>query len=380
MADGVLNQEAVLFREAAAANGLRIGFAQLNAEKSLNALSLDMIRLLDPQLQRWAHDPTIACVVLHGAGEKAFCAGGDVRSLRQAVVEYQGAPPNPGALAFFGEEYRLDHRIHRYPKPILVWGGGIVMGGGLGLLAGASHRVVTETSRIAMPEIGIGLFPDVGGSWFLRRMPGQMGLFVALTGVPLNAHDALVAGLGNHFLRAADRPALFEQLLAAQWQESAGANRLLLSQLLDEHAGKAAALLPESNLRKQAAAIESLCVGNTVAEVVQGIGAYAGEDAWIKRGAAMLAAGSPTTMALVWELRRRAATLSLAEVFRLELIVALQCCAHPDFAEGVRALLIDKDNKPQWQPATLDAVTPAWLDAHFTAPAWPQGAHPLADL
>ncbi len=380
MADDAGMQQVVLFREVAAANGRRIGFAQLNAEKSLNALSLDMIRLLDPQLRRWADDPAIACVVLHGAGEKALCAGGDVRSLRKAIVEYQGAPPNPGALAFFSEEYRLDHRIHTYPKPVLVWGGGIVMGGGLGLLAGASHRVVTETSRIAMPEIGIGLFPDVGGSWFLRRMPGAMGLFVALTGVPLNAHDALEAGLANHFLRAADRDSLFEELLTLDWQDSSAGNRLLLSRLLNGHSGKAAELLPESNLRKQAAAIESLCVGNSLAGVVQRIATYAGEDAWIRRGAATLAAGSPTTMALVWELRRRAATLSLAEVFRLELIVALQCCAHPDFAEGVRALLIDKDNKPQWQPATLDAVTPAWIDAHFAAPAWPQGAHPLADL
>jgi len=121
MADDAGMQQVVLFREVAAANNRRIGFAQLNAEKSLNALSLDMIRLLDPQLRRWADDPTIACVVLHGAGEKAFCAGGDVRSLRKAIVEYQGAPPNPGALAFFGEEYRLDHRIHTYPKPVLVW-------------------------------------------------------------------------------------------------------------------------------------------------------------------------------------------------------------------------------------------------------------------
>lgn len=380
MADDAGMQQVVLFREVVAANGHRIGFAQLNAEKSLNALSLDMIRLLDPQLRRWADDPAIACVVLHGAGEKAFCAGGDVRSLRKAIVGYQGAPPNPGALAFFSEEYRLDHRIHTYPKPVLVWGGGIVMGGGLGLLAGASHRVVTETSRIAMPEISIGLFPDVGGSWFLRRMPGAMGLFVALTGVPLNGHDALEAGLANHFLRAADRDALFEELLAQDWQESSGGNRLLLSRLLNGYSGKAAELLPESNLRKQAAAIESLCVGNSLMGVVQRIGAYAGEDAWIRRGAATLAAGSPSTMALVWELRRRAATLSLAEVFRLELIVALQCCAHPDFAEGVRALLIDKDNKPQWQPATLAQLPQERIDAHFAAPAWPQGAHPLADL
>ncbi|MGH8445782.1 MAG: enoyl-CoA hydratase/isomerase family protein [Solimonas sp.] len=372
MADATYDDAPVRFHEAIAGNGKRIGYACLNAEKSLNALSLAMIRLLDPQLQAWARDPAIACVVLYGAGEKAFCAGGDVRSLYRAIAEHQGPPPNPANLAFFEEEYRLDYRLHTYPKPLLVWGSGIVMGGGLGLMAGASHRVVTETSRVAMPEISIGLFPDVGGSWFLHRLPGRIGLFLALTGASINGHDLLVAKLADHFVRAIDREVLFEQLGRVAWSGDAANDREQLSALLAVFSAAAKDLLPTSNLQRHAQAIEALSAGDELAAIHAAITGYAGDDPWLKRAAQTLAAGSPTTAALIWELRRRAANLGLAEVFRLELIVALQCCAHPDFAEGVRALLIDKDNAPRWTPATLGEVSPAWLAEHFTAP-WSDG-------
>ncbi|WP_428385854.1 enoyl-CoA hydratase/isomerase family protein [Nevskia ramosa] len=365
----------VLFREAAAANGRKIGYASLNSEKSLNALSLAMIRLLDAQLRTWASDPAIACVVLHGAGEKAFCAGGDVRSLYDAMRRHPASLPNPDTLPFFAEEYRLDHFIHHYPKPILVWGSGIVMGGGLGLFAGASHRVVTETSRVAMPEITIGLFPDVGGSWFLPRMPGRSGLFVALTGASLNGHDLLRAKLADHFVRAADREAIFAALSTAEWTGDAALDRSLLGAQLEGFSAQAVDALPASKLEEHAALIASLCAGDSLAAVVDAITAYAGEDNWLRKAAAALKAGSPTTAALIWALFQRGAALSLAEVFRLELIVALQCCAQPDFAEGVRALLVDKDNAPRWA-----AVTQAHVDGHFLAPVWPEGVHPLADL
>jgi enoyl-CoA hydratase/carnithine racemase len=366
----------VLFREVEAGGGKRVGFAQLNAEKALNALSLAMIRLLDPQLQAWANDPQIACVALYGAGEKAFCAGGDVRSLHRAIAAHGAIAPNPDCLAFFSEEYTLDYRIHTYPKPVLVWGGGIVMGGGLGLMAGASHRVVTETSRVAMPEITIGLFPDVGGSYFLHRLPGRLGLFLALSGASLNGHDLLVAELADHFVRSGDRDALFDSLAALEWSDDATANRERLSILLADLSGRAALLRPASNLQQHAAEIAALCAGDTLEAVHAAITGYAGDDAWLKRAAATLAAGSPTTMALIWELRRRAQGKTLAEVFRMELTVALQCCAHPDFPEGVRALLIDKDGKPKWTPPTLAGISADWIDEHFHA-SWPD---PLAAL
>ncbi|MFI4981145.1 MAG: enoyl-CoA hydratase/isomerase family protein, partial [Nevskiales bacterium] len=312
----------------------------------------------------------------------AFCAGGDVRSLREAILAHQAPAPNPLAEAFFSEEYRLDYRIHTYPKPILVWGGGIVMGGGLGLLAGASHRVVTETSRIAMPEIGIGLYPDVGGSWFLRHMPGRTGLFLALTGAALNGHDALAVGLADFFLRAADRGALMERLGTVAWTDAPGANHAALSRALRQFAGNALELRPVSNVRTHAEAIERLTDGDTLAEVVSLITGYRGEDAWLGKAAATLAGGSPTSAALIWAIWQRARHMSLAEAFRMELIVSLQCCEHPDFAEGVRALLVDKDNQPRWTPATLAEVSDAWIAQHFAAPwsPWANQAHPLADL
>jgi enoyl-CoA hydratase/carnithine racemase len=373
----------VLFEELQTAGRQRIAIATLNAEKSLNALSLDMIGALKPRLTQWAKDEHIACVVLRGAGEKAFCAGGDVRSLHQSILSYRGkVVPNPDAQAFFGEEYRLDFAIHTYRKPILVWGSGIVMGGGLGLLVGASHRVVTETSRIAMPEISIGLFPDVGGSWFLPRMPHRAGLFLALTGASINGADACYVGLADYFVRSTDYAALLQQLQAADWSANHDDNHALLARQLRAIAQDAASIKPESNVRLHADEIEQLTNASTLNEVAALITGYAGEDPWMKKAAATLASGSPTTAALIWALRRRARHLGLADVFRLELIVALQCCEHPDLAEGVRALLIDKDNKPRWTPARLSDVTPDWIEAHFAAP-WSIGANaanPLDDL
>jgi enoyl-CoA hydratase/carnithine racemase len=382
MADATQNPPAVLVREVPAAGGFRVGVATLNVEKALNSLTLDMIRALDAAMVKWSTDPKIACVVLDGTGTRAFCAGADVRSLRSAIVAHQGPGPVPQAAAFFGEEYRLDYRIHSYPKPVLVWGSGIVMGGGLGLLVGASHRVVTETSRIAMPEINIGLFPDVGGSWFLPRMPGRVGLFLGLTAAPLNGTDALVVGLGDFFLRSGDRDAVMAGLADVAWSGTGTADRIALSKMLRQFAEHAIDSKPESNVRKHADTIERLTDGDTLAEVVAAIAAYDGDDTWLRGAATALAGGSPTTFALVWELWHRAKRMSLDEVFRIELIVALQCCEHPDFVEGVRARLVDKDNKAQWTPPTLERMTDAWVAEHFAAPweVWKGRPHPLSDL
>ena len=356
--------------------GMKLGVITLDAPKSLHALNLDMIRAIDGALLRWMDDASIACVVLQSSTDKAFCAGGDVRSLRTAVAEQPGVVPNPQALAFFAEEYRLDHRIHTYAKPLLVWGGGIVMGGGLGLMAGASHRVVTETTRIAMPEITIGLFPDVGGSWFLGRMPGRSGLFLGLTGAPMNAADALFVGLGDYFLQQEARAMVLDALALAQWQAQPQANHQQLDRLL-RGLSSPSSLLPESPVRANFDAIAALTQAPTLQEVVVAIAAYEGQSAWLQKAAHSLARGAPSSATLVWAMRERTRHLSLAQVFQLELIVAVQCCAHPDFAEGVRALLIDKDNTPQWQPASLSELDDTYLNEYFQAP-WAQ--HPLADL
>lgn len=368
MADEATATPPVVFDEVPTESGATIGYAQLNAEKSLNSLSLPMIRLLAPKLNAWASDPQIACVVLYGSGEKAFCAGGDVRGLYDAIQEHDGPPPNTANQEFFSEEYDLDYLIHNYPKPLMIWGSGIVMGGGLGLMAGASHRVVTETSRVAMPEITIGLFPDVGGSFFLHNLPGSTGLFLALTGAPLNGHDLLVANLADHFARSVDRDALFEQLKAVDWRDDADDNHRSLSALLETFTASAQAGLPASPLQEHMNTIESLVSGTDLQSVYDAIINYSGDVPWLAKAAKTLAAGSPTTAALIWELRQRAEDMELRAVLDMELTVALQCSAHPDFPEGVRALLIDKDKTPQWTPATLAEVTPAWVEEHFSAP------------
>ncbi|CDG81050.1 enoyl-CoA hydratase/isomerase family protein [Janthinobacterium agaricidamnosum] len=367
MADTGDNNLTVRIEQRDCPGGMKLGLITLDAPKSLHALTLDMIRAIDGALLKWADDTAIACVVLQSSTDKAFCAGGDVRSLRNAIVADPALMPNPDALAFFSEEYRLDQRIHGYAKPVLVWGGGIVMGGGLGLMAGASHKVVTESTRIAMPEMSIGLFPDVGGSWFLGRMPGRSGLFLGLTGAVMNAGDALFSGLGDYFLQQSDRSMLLDALALTQWHADAAVNHVALDRLLRGFSAPPA-MMPASEVAANFEAIQAMTVSRSLADVHAAISAYDGPSPWLQTAARSLAGGAPVSAALVWEMRRRTRHMSLAEVFQLELIVAVQCCAHPDFAEGVRALLIDKDNRPCWLPATLAEVSQEYLDEYFQAP------------
>ncbi|MDP1967784.1 MAG: enoyl-CoA hydratase/isomerase family protein [Burkholderiaceae bacterium] len=367
--------EVVLFDEAATTSGHRIGIVTLNAPASLNALSLPMVRLMLPRLQSWAQDADICAVVLQATGDKAFCAGGDLRELYQSMREY-GPRPNPYAQEFFGQEYRLDHLIHTYPKPFVCWGHGIVMGGGIGLMCGASHRVVTPASRLAMPEIGIGLYPDVGGSWFLNRMPGRIGLFLALTGAQLNAGDALFGGLADVCIEPQRRLELFDDLTQLHWSADAQRDSAAVSRLLARLAQNCA--LPPSRLRQHYDAIDQLMSEPTLPEIAARLRALNTDDSWLAGAAANFAKGSPTSAMLAHALWRRVARLSLADVFRLEYQVSLGCCAHGEFTEGIRALLIDKDRQPRWNPATLEGVTPDLLNDHFMPRH--AGAHPLADL
>ena len=372
----------VLFEERRAANGARIGIARLNAEKTLNALSLEMIDLLAGRLAAWSADPGVALVVLEGAGEKAFSAGADLHRAHEAMLAHHASAlrddirDNAYAAGFFGREYRLDYTIHTYPKPVLCWGHGIVMGGGVGLMSGASHRVVTLESRVAMPEITIGLYADVGGSWLLGRMPGATGLFLALTGARLQASDALFVKLADYCIDHARKSAVFDALIAQPWTGAPGDDRRLLSALLR---GFAAADLPHGPLRRHFDLINNLCGGGELKDIVGAIIGLETEDTWLARAGATLAAGSPSTAALSYELQRRAKYLSLADVFRIEFVAALHCARRPDFAEGIRALLIDKDQRPRWQPPSLAQITPEWIEGFFASP-WKPDEHPLADL
>jgi len=379
----------VLFEEKTAANGMRVAFATLNAPQTLNGLSLEMVDLLAERLTAWAQDDGVAMVVLQGAGGKAFSAGGDLHGLYHSMREHQGegAWANPLARDFFEREYRLDYQIHTYPKPLLCWGHGIVMGGGVGLMVGASHRVVSETTRLAMPEISIALFPDVGGSWMLNHMQGRFGLFLALTGAQLTTADALYAGVADYRLDSSDWPQFIETLLQTPWTTEPGAdgqsaravNDDLLRQALLGHEPQTP--LVDGPLRRHAAMINALCGGENLAAIYQAVAELkTHEDPWLARAASTMLAGSPGSARLAFTLLRRTRFSSLAEVFRIEYIAALACTAEGDFAEGIRALLIDKDKQPKWNPATLQDASEAWVQRFFEAP-WPAGQpHPLADL
>ncbi len=377
----------VSFAELSCRNGRRIAVATLASEKTLNALSLEMVQLLMPQLQRWAADDAIALVVLQAEGDKAFCAGGDLQQLYHSMRAHHASAAcdditaNTYAAAFFEQEYRLDYLIHTYPKPVLCWGHGIVMGGGIGLMAGCSHRVVTERSRLAMPEISIGLYPDVGGSWFLSRMPGKTGAFLALTGAAMNAEDAVFAGLADYRLCHADKDQLLDSLLGQAWGTPTVADAVLLERVLQQAqaARDSATPFAASALRRHFDLINTLCSGRCVTEMVNAILAVHSDDLWLQKAAKTLAAGAPGSAWLALALQQRVRHMSLAQVFRLEFVVSLHCAARPDFAEGIRALIIDKDQQPQWQPARQVDVTPAW-GAGFFADPWPVAQHPLADL
>lgn len=393
--NAVTKEEIVLFEEIPCAGGARIGIATLNTPKTLNGLSLEMTRMLSHQMESWAQDSTVALIVLKGAGEKAFCAGGDLHSLHHSMVENKSGDPlnNTYAGTFFAEEYALDYRIHTFPKPILVWGDGIVMGGGMGLMMGASHRVVTETTRMAMPEISIGLFPDVGGTWLLNRLPGNAGLFLGLTGAQLGASDALFAGMADYHIARQHFGALIDQLSKQTWKQVAEPKDGQLSEADRAHLSHNHDMLhvmltgqasdPDDSvkpLQEHLSLIRRLCSGEDLERIVQNILQLAGHtDPWLQRAAKTLSHGSPGSARLTFTLLKHNKLLSLADVYRVEWVAGLMAAAHGDFAEGIRALLIDKDKQPKWNPPTLQLADERWVKKFFTLP-FPSDQHPLSRL
>lgn len=375
--------------------GHLIGIMTLNMPKSLNALSVDMCQLLSAQLEQWQNDEQVVALILKGAGDKAFCAGGDIRKLYDSMSA--NAPlPNPYATEFFSHEYRLYRQMHFYSKPLILWGDGIIMGGGMGLMAGCSHRIVTERTRFAMPEVTIGLFPDASGSWFLQRMPAKTGLFLGLTGAMCNGNDALLANLAEYAVASDDYEAIIQRLKQSNWQaatESTDAKNLhdsnayhIVSRAL---AAQSAVDLPPSKLATYWYPIQKLMNSGSLGDIdallqsdeaLAQLGADFFEDSWTQRAVATYRHGCPTTAALTYALYHKVADLSIEQVLYLETNVAVHCAANPDFKEGVRALLIDKDRNPQWSRSLADCLNEegqAYIQQHLVNP-YPKGEHPLA--
>ncbi|PKH65225.1 enoyl-CoA hydratase/isomerase family protein [Psychrobacter sp. 4Dc] len=390
-------QEAsVLFNTELTDCGHLIGVMTLNTPKSLNALSVDMCQLLSAQLEQWQADDQVVALVLKGAGDKAFCAGGDIRKLYDSMST--SAPmPNPYATEFFSHEYRLYRQMHFYPKPLILWGDGIIMGGGMGLMAGCSHRLVTERTRFAMPEVTIGLFPDASGSWFLQRMPAKTGLFLGLTGAMCNGSDALLANLAEYAVASYDYDAVIQCLKQSNWQavdNTSSADKChdnsahsIVSRALAE---LPVAELPDSKLATYWQPIQQLMNSGGLADIdalLQSDTALAqlnqdfAADSWTQRAVATYRHGCPVTAALTYALYHKVADLSIEQVLYLETNVAVHCAANPDFKEGVRALLIDKDRNPKWSRSLADCLSiegQAYIDQHFVNP-YPKGEHPLDD-
>lgn len=320
------------------------GLITLNRPKALNALTLEMVRAMRRALDAWATDPAVTRVVVQGAGERAFCAGGDIRRIHQEG----SAGRFTEAETFFREEYELNALIQRYPKPYIALIDGIVMGGGVGVSLHGSHRVAAERTTFAMPETGIGFFPDVGATHALPRLPGFVGTYLALTGERIGQGDVVAFGLATHAAPAARFPEIRDALGEGAPVEAAIG------------AGEAPAPGP---LHAERALIDSCFSADSVPEVLARLDA-AGSD-FASKTAATIRTRSPTSLVLALAQMRRGATLSFPEAMRLEYRILCRILRGHDFYEGVRSVLIDRDGKPDWQPATLEAVRPADIEAHF---------------
>lgn len=350
-----------------------IGCLILDRPNTLNSLSLDMIRTLTQTLRTWQTASDVRAIVIRSNLSKAFCAGGDIHFFHEVS---RGGPTGGSALLedFFTEEYALNHLIHHYPKPYIALLDGIVMGGGMGISQSSSEqsiRVVTERTRMAMPEVNIGLFPDVGGGYFLSRLQGEIGTYLGLTGEIVGTDDTLYANLADVFVPRSELPALMTLL------ESVGNHQY--RQAIEKFSAPFSTQIDPANsmLAKQRDLIDHHFSHDTVAEIISSLAQD--HDPFAQKTLATILKRSPLMVCVSLEQIRRSAKMELADCLRLERTMVRRCFEHGETVEGIRALAIDKDNKPQWRPASLQEVTPEMIAPFFTS-AWPDYAHPLRDL
>ena len=323
-----------------------VGRITLNRPKALHALNLSMCEAMIAALQAWRSDPAVELVLLDHAGERGFCAGGDIRMLAES-----GAKDGVEAMAFFHTEYRLNHLLFVYEKPVVAVMDGIVMGGGVGLSMPCAYRIATERTTFAMPETGIGLFPDVGGGWFLPRLPGKTGLWLALTGARIKAADCLILGIATDYVQSADVEALKAAIIA----DPADIESLLAQ--IDADPGHAP-------LADNLAVLSDTFAMTSVEGIVAALEAQGGE--WAKAQLETLKTKSPQTMKVAFrQLKLGAKMDDFADNMAMEYAIGARVVRRHDFLEGVRAVIVDKDGSPRWNPDRLDAVTESMLDEIF---------------
>jgi enoyl-CoA hydratase/carnithine racemase len=357
----------------------RIGFIELERPKALNALSTGMIRAMHAALDRWREDPDVLAVVVRSQHPRAFCAGGDVRFLYESAQRGEHEVRD----VFFTEEYSLNHAIFTYPKPYIALMNGVVMGGGMGISQGAHRtgglRVVTNSTKMAMPETRIGLFPDVGASWFLARTPGAIGRYLAVTGETIGAADALYAGLADAYIDDAALPALVDTLRSELFERGVDVVACVERETLAHQ------VVPQpeaSSLASARALIDRHFAWPDVARILASLEQeceHAGDAAeWAEQTIAVLRERSPLSMAVSLEVVTRAEG-SMADVLRADLDLTRSSFLAGDTPEGIRARIIDKDNAPRWRFARIEDVSAADVEKMFESP-WPVDEHPLRDL
>lgn len=329
----------------------RLGVITLDRPKALNALNLAMVQELDALLEHWAMDPAVDAVLIRSASERAFCAGGDVRSIG---VLAEPADREAVGRAFFSTEYRVNHRIGTFPKPFIALMAGITMGGGLGISVLGSRRIVGETLRMAMPETVLGLFPDVGASWFLNSCPSAIGRYLALTGATLGAADALEAQLATHHVRVEHFDALVAALAGMASLDEASVDGVIERYVTTAGDGTLAARRP---------VIDKLFAGQDLDAVIRRVDQEANGEEWIHVMQATLHRACPTSLRATWKRMLSGEEQTLQSVLSDDLRMAVRMVGRHDFAEGVRAILIDKDQAPTWSPGTLDKVDAEGVDA-----------------
>jgi enoyl-CoA hydratase/carnithine racemase len=334
-----------------------IGHITLNRPQGLNAIDLEMVRQLQQQLDEWATDDKVYAVVLRGAGEKAFCAGGDIRSLYDSFKSGQTEHQD-----FFVEEYALDLTLHHYRKPVMALMDGFVLGGGMGLAQGVDLRVVTERTRLAMPEVAIGYFPDVGGSYFLPRVQGELGVYLGVTGVQIQAADALYCGLADWYLQSARFDDLDRQLDHLKWTLTP------LKDIQGVLAKIGVQKLPDPPLEKLRPAIDHFFGLPDIPSIIEQLLEVTVIDThrWAVDTANLMKTRSPLAMAVTLEMLRRGRHLPLEACFDLELHLDRQWFERGDLIEGVRALIVDKDKKPQWNPSSVQALSTEHVASFFS--------------
>lgn len=337
----------------------RCGTVLLNRPQALNAFTLGMYRRFDPALRAWAADSDIHAVLIEGAGDRAFCAGGDVRAVYEAGMGISGNPDFTSV--FFAEEYWIISFIHHYPKPYVAILDGITMGGGAGVSVNGAYRVATEKTMFAMPETGIGLFPDVGATRFLNLCPGQIGRYLGLTGARLGAADALYCGFATHFIPRDRVPTLKDAFATTAWKEGREPSQIeaLLAQLAAD-AGRA----PIAARRD---AIDRCFAGGSMEAILDALAAETEDRAWAEETRAILLTKSPTSLKITLRQLMLGRGMNLEDALKLEYRMTQHVMAAHDFYEGIRAVLINKDQKPCWQPATLTEVDAAMAESYFAS-------------